>query len=75
MMGPITKKRLRIIEPLLKMIGMIIKNTVSWQLFMQLQQERDGSPIASMPGLWVQGPTRIFTNNGIQNNPVDKDKS
>jgi len=54
---------------------MIIKNTVSWQLFLQLQQERDGSPIASMPGLWVQSPTRIFTNNGIQNNPVDKDKS
>jgi len=75
MMEPMTKKRLQIIEPLLKMIGMIIKNTVSWQLFLQLQQERDGSPIASMPGLWVQGPTRIFTNNGIKNNPVDKDKS
>ena len=69
------KEMLRIIEPLLKMIGMIIKNTVSWQLFFQLQQERDGSPIASMPGLWVQGPTRISTNNGIQNNLVEKDKS
>ena len=75
MMKPTTKKRFQIIEPLLKMIGMIIKNTVSWQLFLQLQQERDGSPIASMPGLWVQGPTRIFTNNGIRNNPVDKYKS
>ena len=74
-MAPMMKKRFRSIDPLLKMIGMIIKNIVSWHLFMQLQQERDGSPIASMLGLWVQGPIRIFTNNGIQNNPVEKDKS